>query len=64
MGEAAPEARVLVGLDVLLPDLTGVEVCARLRGKGARHLRKKVDRYHPPLIHTVRRVGYTLRARG
>ena len=25
------------------------------------YLRKKVDRYDPPLIHTVRRVGYTLR---
>ncbi len=28
------------------------------------YLRKKVDRFHPPLIHTVRRVGYTLRVRG
>jgi two-component system OmpR family response regulator len=27
------------------------------------YLRKKVDRFHPPLIHTVRRVGYTLRAK-
>ena len=25
------------------------------------YLRKKVDAYSPPLIHTVRRVGYTLR---
>jgi two-component system OmpR family response regulator len=25
------------------------------------YLRKKVDRYEPPLIHTVRRVGYVLR---
>jgi two-component system, OmpR family, response regulator len=25
------------------------------------YLRKKVDEYEPPLIHTVRRVGYTLR---
>ena len=27
------------------------------------YLRKKVDRFHPPLIHTVRQVGYTLRVR-
>jgi two-component system, OmpR family, response regulator len=27
------------------------------------YLRKKVDRFHPPLIHTVRRVGYTLRSK-
>jgi two-component system OmpR family response regulator len=27
------------------------------------YLRKKVDRFHPPLIHTVRRAGYTLRAK-
>ena len=25
------------------------------------YLRKKVDRYDPPLIHTIRRVGYSLR---
>ncbi len=25
------------------------------------YLRKKIDEYEPPLIHTVRRVGYTLR---
>jgi two-component system, OmpR family, response regulator len=25
-------------------------------------LRRKVDRFHPPLIHTVRHVGYVLRA--
>jgi two-component system OmpR family response regulator len=25
------------------------------------YLRKKVDRFEPPLIHTVRGVGYTLR---
>jgi two-component system OmpR family response regulator len=25
------------------------------------YLRKKIDRYEPPLIHTVRRVGYCLR---
>src|SRR5437868_1258684 len=25
------------------------------------YLRKKIDRFEPPLIHTVRRVGYTLR---
>jgi two-component system OmpR family response regulator len=25
------------------------------------YLRKKVDEFDPPLIHTVRRVGYTLR---
>jgi two-component system OmpR family response regulator len=25
------------------------------------YLRKKVDCYDPPLIHTIRRVGYTLR---
>jgi two-component system OmpR family response regulator len=28
------------------------------------YLRKKVDCYSPPLIHTVRRVGYTLRESG
>ncbi len=27
------------------------------------YVRKKVDRFHPPLIHTIRRVGYTLRVR-
>lgn len=26
------------------------------------YLRRKVDRFHPPLIHTVRRLGYTLHA--
>ncbi len=26
------------------------------------YLRRKVDRFHPPLIQTVRRAGYTLRA--
>jgi len=26
-------------------------------------LRRKVDRFHPPLIHNVRRVGYTMRVR-
>jgi two-component system OmpR family response regulator len=31
-----------------------VEICVS-------HLRKKVDRFDPPLIHTVRRVGYVLR---
>lgn len=25
------------------------------------YLRKKIDRYDPPLIHTIRRVGYSLR---
>jgi two-component system OmpR family response regulator len=25
------------------------------------YLRKKVDRYDPPLVHTIRRVGYSLR---
>jgi two-component system OmpR family response regulator len=25
------------------------------------YLRKKIDRFHPPLIHTIRRVGYSLR---
>jgi two-component system OmpR family response regulator len=25
------------------------------------YLRKKVDCYDPPLIHTIRRVGYSLR---
>jgi len=25
------------------------------------YLRRKVDRFDPPLIHTVRRVGYSLR---
>ncbi len=25
------------------------------------YLRKKIDEHDPPLIHTVRRVGYTLR---
>jgi two-component system OmpR family response regulator len=25
------------------------------------YLRKKIDRWDPPLIHTVRGVGYTLR---
>ena len=28
------------------------------------YLRKKVDAGHPPLIHTVRGVGYVLRADG
>jgi two-component system, OmpR family, response regulator len=28
------------------------------------YLRRKVDRHHPPLIHTVRRLGYTLRYKG
>jgi two-component system OmpR family response regulator len=28
------------------------------------YLRKKVDRFDPPLIHTVRGLGYTLRLRG
>jgi two-component system OmpR family response regulator len=25
------------------------------------YLRRKIDRFEPPLIHTVRGVGYTLR---
>ena len=25
------------------------------------YLRKKIDRFDPPLVHTIRRVGYSLR---
>ena len=25
------------------------------------YLRKKIDRFEPPLVHTIRRVGYSLR---
>ena len=84
----------LVILDVMLPDLSGLDVMKRLTSEGRKvpvifltardstedkvhgltiggdasvletyisYLRRKVDKYSPPLIQTVRGVGYVMR---